>query len=82
MFHDSLNRINEWGCATVFLGVVLYKIQFHLTQQTSTQLSPDESEVLITTRSRPAQQQQQQDRFVDENAGETGWPRDNEHHHR
>jgi solute carrier family 35 protein C2 len=28
-FQDELNRINVAGCLTVFLGVFLYKVQFH-----------------------------------------------------
>lgn len=32
-FHDSLNKINVGGCAIVFLGVILYKVQFHLSKQ-------------------------------------------------
>lgn len=29
MFNDPLNTINVWGCITVFIGVVMYKIQYH-----------------------------------------------------
>eukprot|EP00540_Astrosyne_radiata_P022873 CAMPEP_0116846528 /NCGR_PEP_ID=MMETSP0418-20121206/13884_1 /TAXON_ID=1158023 /ORGANISM="Astrosyne radiata, Strain 13vi08-1A" /LENGTH=237 /DNA_ID=CAMNT_0004477783 /DNA_START=364 /DNA_END=1077 /DNA_ORIENTATION=+ len=32
-FHDPLNKVNIWGCAIVFFGVVLYKIQFHLEKR-------------------------------------------------
>ncbi|EEC46028.1 predicted protein [Phaeodactylum tricornutum CCAP 1055/1] len=32
-FDDSLNLINITGCFVVFLGVVLYKITFHLNKQ-------------------------------------------------
>jgi hypothetical protein len=33
VFHDPLNRVNEGGCIIVFLGVVLYKVQFHLMKK-------------------------------------------------
>lgn len=32
-FEDELNRINLAGCFIVFMGVVVYKITFHLDQQ-------------------------------------------------
>lgn len=31
-FRDELNRINLAGCFVVFLGVVLYKVSYHLTK--------------------------------------------------
>ena len=32
IFKDSLNRINMWGCAIVFLGVIMYKVHFHFSK--------------------------------------------------
>jgi len=32
-FHDKLNSINIAGCSIVFLGVVLYKVHFHLSKK-------------------------------------------------
>ena len=33
IFHDPLNRINVWGCITVLLGVVMYKVHFHMSKR-------------------------------------------------
>jgi solute carrier family 35 protein C2 len=33
IFHDELNRINVAGCFVVFLGILFYKVTFHLDKQ-------------------------------------------------
>jgi hypothetical protein len=46
VFHDELNRLNLAGCFVVFLGVVFYKVSFHLDKQ-----KERDGRILRTTRS-------------------------------
>jgi solute carrier family 35, member C2 len=53
-FRDELNRINLTGCAIVFLGVVMYKVMYHLQhneteEKSSRPVSPVEFKRLAET---------------------------------